>query len=116
MKSVTFGAAALHLRRVRTIDMFQLVKEWASTGASGILATVPLDVGPAAACFLVAFAVLTHPWRAGALKKGNLGRATCGARSVGDTIDLRLAPPSETRTSDHQQTFDAKSRWGGSQF
>ena len=58
---VAFGAAALCLRRARTIDMAQLVKELASTGASGILATVPFDVGLPAICFLLAFAVLTCP-------------------------------------------------------
>ena len=61
---VALGAAALCLRRARTIDMSQLVEELASTGASGIPATVPLDARLPAFCFLVTLIVLTclNPW------------------------------------------------------
>ncbi|CAE7613807.1 CIPK5 [Symbiodinium sp. CCMP2592] len=72
---VTFGAAALCLRRARTMDMSQLVKELESTGASGIFAAVPLDVGLPAICFLVAFAVMIclNPWHGRLRQEGQPG-------------------------------------------
>ena len=55
----TFGADAVCVRRAQVVDMSRLVEDMASTGASSMPATVPVDVGLPAMCCLVAFSVLS---------------------------------------------------------